>query len=589
VHTSLSLDANLQGTRLGPADAYRFAKGEVVGIQPYDAEGNALRTSQLDRPLDFAAVTDHVEFIGAIEVCTNPDLPGYDDPQCVSFRETPDSAFFGLNILLAQPQKSAGFPELCGMDGSFCEQPTADAWAEIKAAAEAAYDRTDACTFTSFVGYEWTGNPNVAANNLHRNVIFRNEVVPAIPIGYFDESYPEGLWAALDRTCNDRGDGCDVLTIPHNSNLSGGLMFKQQDRDFEPFDRSYARARNAMEPLVEVFQHKGDSEFMPGTSAGDELCEFEKIPYSGLAFANLDVEGEPKPQDFIRHALGEGLRYQESLGINPFQYGMIAGTDTHIATPGNVNEETFPGHGGAGQPNRDELPVGLADVAAFNPGGLAVLWAEENSREALFLAIRRREAYGTSGPRIVLRFFGGYGYEETMCESSDFAQQGYDGGVPMGSVLGDAPAGAAPTFAVSALRDPGTGGAAGTALQRVQIIKGWLEDDGTHFAVYDVAGDPENGASVDAATCEPIGTGFDSLCTVFRDPDFDPAQQAFYYARVIENPTCRWHTRACLAAPALDCADPESVPEAWAGCCDDRWAKTQQERAWSSPIWYQPG
>jgi len=252
-----------------------------------------------------------------------------------------------------------------------------------------------------------------------------------------------------------------------------------------------------------------------------------------------------------------------------------------------VSDATFPGHGGAGQPNRDELPAGLADVAAFNPGGLAVLWAEENSREALFLAMRRREAYGTSGPRIVLRFFGGYGYAPSMCDATDFAQQGYDGGVPMGGVLGEAPEGAAPTFAVSALRDPGTDGSSGTALQRIQIVKGWLEDDGPHYEVHEVAGDPDNGASVDPATCEPMGTGFDSLCGVWTDTNFDPAQQAFYYARVIENPTCRWHAIACLSAPPLDCANPDSVPEGWEGCCDERLAKTQQERAWSSPIWYQ--
>lgn len=592
VHTTLSLDANLQGTRLAPADAYRFARGEAVGIQPYDDQGVGQRTVQLARPLDFAAITDHAEFLGTIGVCTSPGAPGYDDPDCVAFRDDPDAAFFGLNILLTQTQGTAEPPELCGIDGSYCDQPARDAWQEIYEAAEAAYDRTEACGFTAFVGYEWSGNPGLRANNLHRNVIFRNHVVPELPIGYFDESYPEGLWDALHQRCLDRGNGCDVLTIPHNSNLSGGRMFAQVDRYDQPFSPEYAAARHAMEPLVEIFQHKGDSECTPGASAGDELCGFEKLPYDGLTAANLDLDNiPPAPQDFVRHALGEGLRLDELLGANPFEYGIVASTDTHIAAAGYVEEAGFVGHGGAGQSNRDALPIGLADVAAFNPGGLAVLWAEENSREALFLAMRRREAYGTSGPRIVLRFFGGYAYPDTMCDASDFAQQGYDGGVPMGGVLGAPPgASAAPVFAVSALADPGTPGAGGTLLQRIQIVKGWLEAGTPQFQVYEVAGDPANGASVDLATCEPLGPGATSLCAMWTDPDFDPTQRAFYYARVIENPTCRWQTRACLAMPAtVDCANSSTVPPEWEGCCDTRWETTVQERAWSSPIWVRPG
>jgi hypothetical protein len=583
IHTALSLDANLQGNRLTPSDAYRFARGDAVGIQPYDANGEPLRSLQLSRPLDFVALSDHAEFLGLVYGCTTPDSPEYSHDTCQTYRDNPDGAFLVLNIELAPNQGDATGPELCEGDG--CRGATLSAWSEVQASAEAAYDRSEACAFTSFVAYEWSGAPGT--RNLHRNVIFRNHVVPELPASYFDDNFEEGLWSSLRQGCLEREGSCDALTIPHNSNLSDGLMFEAVNDAGEPFDAAYATTRAQLEPLIEVFQHKGDSECLPGGMAGDELCDFEKLPYVTLATANIGGAPEqPAEPDFVRHALGKGLELSARLGVNPFQYGIIASTDTHLGTPGAVDEKNFAGHGGAGLTVRDALPPGLPDRAWFNPGGLAVLWAEENSREALFSAMRRREAYGTSGPRIVLRFFGGWALDGDLCDRTDMVEASYAGGVPMGGVLATRPDNAgAPRFVVSALRDTGAPAQPGTPLQRLQIIKAWLDGGQARFAVHEVAGDPNNGADVDIATCAPQGAGADSLCTVWTDPDFDPTAPTLYYARAIENPSCRWHTYLCNDG-GVDCTDPTTVTEGFEDCCN--FPATQQERAWSSPIWYGP-
>jgi hypothetical protein len=406
-------------------------------------------------------------------------------------------------------------------------------------------------------------------------------------------------------------------------------------KDGRPFDASYAQARHDLEPVIELFQHKGASECLPGQTISDELCGFEVIPYPTLANTNLQILGDPRPQDFVRGAFGEGMKLEEELGVNPFQHGFISSTDTHIAAPGFDAENNFKGHGGAGQPNRDALPEGFPDIRYLNPGGPAGVWAEENSRNAIFEAFVRRETFGTSGPRIVPRVFAGWDLPSDLCDSPNLAEVGYAEGVPMGGELRDPPDGAAPKLVVSARQDT-----LGAPLQRIQIVKGWFDGDDYQVEVYDVAGDANNGATVDLATCEPQGPGFADLCAFWEDPDFDPAERAYYYIRVIENPTCRWSTRQCVDADYdcdnptreidSDCCDPTAglraafcdevasdlpadeaaccrgenptsltdgafcrsvagtLPPAEGQCCLPRVETTIQERAWTSPIWYQP-
>ena len=591
VHTRYSHDAQTQGTRNGPRDAYRFARGEPLGIQPYDEAGAPTRTIRLSRPLDFAAVTDHAELFGEMTICETPGLPGYDALLCRLHRRWPRVSFFVWNTLTTYPERPAR-RSLCGEDGRACADAAVTPWRDIQEAAEVFYDRSDDCSFTTFIGYEWTGGPG--SNNIHRNVLFRNDAVPRLPMSYLDEPQPEGLWHALARDCLRAGPaapGCDVLVIPHNANLSGGLLFSLPDGA----GAEYARTRAAMEPLVEVMQHKGDSECRveaTGAGAPDELCRFEKLAYQNFAAKFVPWLGEEPPAaNYVRDALGRGLLEQVRSGGNPFAFGLVASTDTHLAASGLVEESAdYPGHGGAGTPAANELPPGLVDDVEFNPGGLAVLWAEENSRDALFAAMRRREAYGTSGPRLVVRVFGGWDYAPSLCEADGgaFAAAGAATGVPMGGLLPGAPrAGAAPRFAIHALRDPGTDARPGTALQRVQIVKLWVAGGTVHERVLDVAGDAGNGADVDLTTCTPRGSGADSLCTVWQDPEFDPEAPALWYVRVLENPTCRWHTHACLAA-GVSCDAPGGPPEGFAGCCDAAIPRTIQERAWTSPIWYTP-
>jgi hypothetical protein len=341
VHTTLSLDANTQGTRLSPDDAYGFARGETIGIQPYDEDGNSLRSLTIDAPLDFVMVSDHAEFFGTLAICNDPEREGYDQPECELYRDDPQAAYLPLNAYTGFPEPLVRYPELCGDAGVACIEAGMDVWAGVQQSAEAAYDRTASCEFTTFVGYEWTGSP--AAKNLHRNVMFANATVPDLAVSYLDEPYVEGLWGVLRSLCLDPDDGCDVLTIPHNSNLSDGRYFENQMEDGNPFDEAYAAERNAMEPIFEIYQHKGDSECLPRTPIADELCGFEKVPFNNLADANFEIPSVPVPTDFVRAALGEGMRFEAELGANPFEYGFISSTDTHLAAPGAVSETNYPG------------------------------------------------------------------------------------------------------------------------------------------------------------------------------------------------------------------------------------------------------
>lgn len=574
VHTARSQDASTQDTRISPREAYRFARGQELGIQPYDDEGNALRRVRLDRPLDFAAVTDHAEQIGEVHICTTPGDEGYDSWPCWVYRKFPRAAFFLFNGYYSMIGSRWGF---CGDDAENCLGAARVVWEEHQSAAEEAYDRSPDCSFTSLVGYEWTSAPNAA--HLHRNVIFRNERVPAQPISAM-ETGPSAmkLWQGLEADCREGTPGCEAITIPHNTNWSAGTAFGSGVSLNEEITPEETPLRVRYERLVEMIQHKGESEcaLFPGVT--DEGCGFEKAP-------NPYGYQEPASMDFTRDALKRGLEIEGALGANPLAFGQIGSTDTHLGTPGLVKERGHPGHGGAGRPGNDVLDTpGPPDLTTMNPGGLAVVWAEENSRDAIFAAMRRRETYATSGTRPSLRFFGGWGYDASICASPSLARAAYDGGVPMGGDLPARPEGASsPTFVVSALRDPHPNGA---DLDRVELVKGWLEDGEAREAVLTIAGG-DTGASVDPATCERRGAGRKGLCDVWTDPDFDPGQAAFYYVRLREVPSCRWTQWACLDAN-VSCADPSGAPEGWEYCCGDEVPKTIQERAWSSPIWYRP-
>jgi hypothetical protein len=595
VHTRFSADAYIFGTKVGPRDAYAFAQG--AGITLADDDELQTRSTRLDRPLDFAAVTDHSEFFGEVNLCITPGSPLYDTEMCGNLRK-PDSPDDRFDVTVQwlypagidNPPKSHAF---CSTPGVDCDADAASVWQEMQAAAEEAYDRSDACTFTSFLGYEHTASP--FGRHRHRNVIFRNHVVPAFASSQLEtaaDGWPQGLWTAVERDCLDAGSGCDAVVIPHNSNLSGGEQFA------DPADGAEAQRRQDREPLVELFQLKGNSECRfdliagEGVGTSDELCSFEQLTRSHEGPDNdppPDVRSWPR-RNLVRNALEDGLALEERLGANPFRTGFIGSTDNHDGASGSTDEKGWQG----GQGNGDASPQRrISRQLQTNPGGLAGVWAEENSRDAIFAALARRETFATSGTRSLVRLFGG-ALDGVSCASPDFVARAYATGTPMGGELGDVRGGASPRFAVLAVKDPGTADAPGADLQRIQIVKGWLDPGGAaRERVFDVAGTASDGTDLDRASCTPAPAAAE-LCAVWEDPEFDPAQRAFYYARVLEVPTCRWSTRTCKEQGvdpfAADCAAQAArAGEPFADCCLTRELGVEpvvQERTWSSPIWY---
>lgn len=572
VHTYLSFDAYIFNVRKTPDDAYRFAKGEAIG----HAGGFDIRLR--GGPLDFAAVTDHAEFMGAIREANDPHSPLSKLPITQGLFSTDPK-----EITAAFTRVVTGFRDNTLPAEFSAPEVASRAWREVQ---DAAARNNAPGRFTTFVGYEFTSAPD--GRNLHRNVIFKGSKVADLPYAANVSRDPETLWRKMDGW---RGKGIEALAIPHNSNGSDGMMFDTQRMNGKPIDKAYADLRARNEPLVEITQIKGTSETHPSLSSNDEWANFEIMEsYIGSATPITKFAG-----GYVRRALEDGIIYRDKVGANPFKMGFIGSSDTHNAAPGSVEEPNY--FSKTGRPDsRPELrgsipPEGKkswdgidASAAggryqAWGASGLAGVWAEENSRDAIYAAMRRKETFATSGPRIKVRFFAGYDFPADLLTRPDTVRQAYAHGVPMGGDLLSA-RGRAPSFLVWAVRDP-----RGGYLQRAQVVKGWIENGQAKEKVFDVACSDglkvgangrcgDNGATVNLKTCEPDAFKGDvELRTVWRDPEFNAKQRAFYYVRVLENPSCRWSTWDALRSGAPP--NPKLQP-------------TIMERAWSSPIWFEP-
>ena len=599
VHTTYSFDAYAFGTLATPYDAYRFARGEAI-------RHPAGFDLQLREPLDFYGVTDHAMFMGVAPAAadTSSDISKYPFTEVLHDLNEP-----GNMDRWSLPRRMQSFAGLLtglvpaifsgDIDPEETLSITRRAWADTVKAADM---YNDPGRFTTFVAYEYTTSSD-DQGNLHRNVIFKGtNAIPEIPFSRLHSNNPEDLWDWMDSL---REKGVESMAIPHNSNGSNGQMFKLVDWAGDPIDDDYARQRILNEPLVEITQIKGTSETHPALSTRDEWANFELMEFRVATNLPSQPEGS-----YVRDAWRKGLALEAQGITNPYSFGVIGSSDTHTAAAQN-DESDFSSKLGVlsadpqlrGSVSFDPISSILFNAAApqamtevdgktyiggaqptFGASGLAAVWAEENTREAIYEAFRRKETFATSGPRIQIRFFAGYSLPTDLLETNDSIAQAYATGVPMGGDLAPSPAdrNIAPQFAVWAQADANS-----APLQRLQIIKGWLDLAGnTHEEVIDLACAggvavnpdskrcPDNGATVDLRDCSAYArTGDAQLSSVWTDPAFDANQRAFYYARALENPTCRWSTWDAIRAGT------ERRPDL---------AATLQERAWSSPIHYVP-
>ena len=585
VHTGLSGDAGGSGTRLMPSDAYRFARGE----QLVSNTGQPVRISQ---PYDFLAVADHTDGMGVIRDILSgaPNIMAdpYGRELNAAFIQGGEAARKATIDMIAKFAQGEINEALNYQPGNPAYMST---WKTIVKAAE---DYNEPGEFTALIGFEWTSL--VKGNNLHRVVLMRDGADKAIMVEPYTTTPPLGspnprdLWKWMENW--EAETGGEMLAIPHNGNLSNGWMFPLVDKfdDDNPLDETYLASRARWEPLVEVTQAKGDGEAHPLLSPEDAFADFETWD-----MGNLDVSeaktSQMLPGEYARAALKRGLQLDAATGINPYKFGMIGSTDTHTALS-TAAENNFFGKNA----NREPRPGRDVGLEKYNPelgikrsywqtsaSGVVAVWARENTRGEIFDAMQRKETYATTGPRIRVRFFGGYDFNEEDARNREPAALGYGKGIPMGGDIGPAPNDKAPTFLVAAMKDPLSGN-----LDRIQIVKGWLDAEGraqekVYDAVWsdpatrkpDAQGDlPEVGNTVDARTATWMNTiGDGELVAVWEDPDFDPSAKAFYYARVLEIPTPRWTT---YDAARFSEGIPEGAPVAI------------QERAYTSPIWYEP-
>jgi hypothetical protein len=579
LHTRLSQDAFSFGVTLGSDEAYRFAKGELI-------EATHGQLARLDRPLDFLVIADHANGMGSMDALMKGNEKLLENERLQEWRRLlveVGGAKAGLEI--SEEGRMLGWPDELN-DPSILKP----AWAQV---VEAADRHNQPGHFTALIGYEWTSWPG--GSNLHRVVVFRDgadRLSDFVPFSAYQSDDPEDLWAALG-AYEDKTGG-RVLAIPHNGNLSNGLMFDVKTRKGAAIDVDYAKRRARWEPIVEATQIKGDGEAHPFLSPDDEFADYESWDIGN--FAGVPKTNEMLQYEYVRSGLKTGLSLFGELGVNPFRFGLIGSTDSHTALS-TADENNFFGKHSAGQePSaiRTRRPVGTAGKYITMgwqqaAAGYAAVWATENTRESIWDAMARKEVYATTGPRITLRFFGGWSFADGDARSPDPARVGYAKGVPMGGELGSQPKGHVPSFLIAAARDP-----IGANLDRVQVIKGWRDAEGdVHEKVHDVAwsnSDPKrrdrrrirsNGKldsventvdRIEASYTNEFGAA--ELTTVWRDPDFDPAEPAFYYVRVLEIPTPRWTDYDAKAFGGTVPIEASNI--------------INQDRAYSSPIWFDP-